>query len=365
MDDKIFWAALRALPEIGSGQLRKLMEYFSTGEAVWRSSAAELQHSHCLEQAGYASLLALRPEKFPAIEALARGWEKQGIDVCIIGDENYPEILRHIYNPPALLFYRGTLRATVSRIAIVGSRRFSAYGRSAAEKLGSELAERGITVVSGAARGIDTAAHQGALRTGRTVAVLGCGVDVAYPAENRHLLAAIAEAGAVISEYAPGTAPLPGFFPARNRIISGLARGTVVVEAAARSGSLITAELALNEGRDVFAVPGSIYSPQSAGCHHLIQQGAKLVSGVGDILEEYNWKNDGRIPENKLILSKDEAVVYAALSPDVPLSIDEIICKLRSDVSNITFILLQLELRGLVKEYAPHSYIQAVKEDIL
>lgn len=365
MEDKIFWAALQALPEIGSGQLRKLMAYFSTGEEVWRSSAAELQHSRCLEPAGYTSFLALRPEKYPAIEALAFDWEKRGIAVCILGDENYPAILKHIYNPPALLFYRGCLQAAGSRIAIVGSRRFSAYGRSAAEKLASELAERGITVVSGAARGIDTAAHQGALRTGRTVAVLGCGVDVAYPAENRHLLAAIAEAGAVVSEYAPGTSPLPGFFPARNRIISGLARGTVVVEAAAKSGSLITAEMALSEGRDVFAVPGSIYSPQSVGCHRLIQQGAKLVSSVDDILEEYHWENDGKIPEHKLVLSKEEAIVYAALSPEAPLSIDELICKLRSDVSNITFILLQLELRGLVKEYVPHSYVRAVKEGTL
>lgn len=363
--DEIFWAVLQTVPGIGSMQLRKLMEYFGSGEAVYHSSVQDVFQSRCLERSAYEAFCEFRKKEQPDVAALDRAWARKGIKVCTIQQESYPALLKNIYNPPAVLFYRGELQAEAPRIAIVGSRRFSPYGRSVAEALGRDLAQQGITVVSGAARGIDTAAHQGALQAGRTAAVLGCGVDVAYPAENRKILDEIAEKGIVLSEYAPGTTPLPGFFPARNRIISGLARGTVVVEAAAKSGSLITAEMALGEGRDVFAVPGSVYSQQSAGCNHLIQQGAKLVCRAADILEEYNWGPAAKPQANKLKLSQEEAAVYAILTYEAPLSLDEIICKLRSDVSNITYILLQMELRGLVKEYTPRCYVRAVKEDIL
>ena len=209
--------------------------------------------------------------------------------------------------------------------------------------------------MSGAARGIDTASHLGALQKGRTVAVLGCGVDVAYPPDNADLLETIAEGGAVVSEYAPGTPPLPVFFPARNRIISGLASGTIVVEAAEKSGSLITAEFALNEGRDVFAVPGSIYSAASRGCHRLIQQGAKLVTGSADILEEYGAAAGRKNTKCRTLqdlpeMSAEEAAIYQVLSWDRPLSMDEVIYKLHGNASNTAFLLLQMELRGLVTE---------------
>lgn len=365
--DKVFWAALRNVPELGNMQMRRLMDYFSTGESVWQSSKKELYLSKCLDRSAYESFIACRNGKYPDVHALLKAWEQKGIAICTIRDDNYPDILKTIYNPPALLFHCGSLRPKTHRVAIVGSRKFSPYGHSVAETLAEDLARRGVTVVSGAAKGIDTAAHRGALKSGRTAAVLGCGIDVAYPSENRRLLESIAERGAVVSEYAPGTPPLPAFFPARNRIISGLSWGTVVVEAAEKSGSLITAEMALSEGRDVFAVPGSVYSKQSEGCHQLIKQGAKLVMNAADILEEYDWDSNKRpVPEkNKLALSKEEAAVYEVLSFDKALSVDEIIYKLRSDVSNIAFILLQMELRGVVKEFTPHCYVRAVKEGTL
>lgn len=370
--DHVFWAVLQAVPGIGSVQMNRLMEYFPNGESVWRSSKKDLYFSRCMERGAYESFLSVREKSFPSVEKLAKEWEGKGIAICTIKDENYPDILKNIYNCPALLYYKGVVRPKTNRLAVVGSRKYSPYGKNVAEGLCARLAESGVTIVSGAARGIDAAAHQGALQKGRTVAVLGCGIDIAYPAENRKLLEHIAANGAVVSEYAPGTPPQPAFFPARNRIISGLCWGTVVVEAAAKSGSLITAEMALSEGRDVFAVPGSVYSPQSEGCHHLIQQGAKLVMRAEDILTEYSWeqlkpaKHEAADHNAQVTgMSKDENDIFQLLSADRALSVDEIICKLRKDVSNISFILLQMELRGLIKEQMPRAYVRAVKEDIL
>ena len=255
---------------------------------------------------------------------------------------------------------------------MVGSRRASKYGARVAEDIARELSARGVTVVSGAARGIDSAAHRGALstgQTGRTVAVLGCGVDVVYPKENDRLLAEIAESGVVLSEYPPGTQPFSAFFPQRNRIISGLSRGVLVVEAAERSGSLITAELALSEGRDVFAVPGSIYSDTSRGCHNLIRQGAKLTVSAEDILDEYAWaaqtkktstgaslgQKENEVPEG---LSEEEKAVYALLSKDAALTVDDMIYRLhgRGDASNVAFLLLQLQLKGYIEEDENRAY---------
>ena len=216
------------------------------------------------------------------------------------------------------------------------------------------------------------AAHRGALRAGaKTVALLGCGVDVVYPRENARLLEEIAESGVVLSEYPPGTSPVAAFFPQRNRIISGLSHGTVVVEAAERSGSLITAELALSEGRDVFAVPGSIFSDTSKGCHRLIQQGAKLVAAAEDVLDEYPWakreaprKKRGVSPTSEAApesLSEEERAVYALLSKEEPLSVDDIVYRLhgRGDASNVAFLLLQMQLKGIILEDGNHAYTRA------
>lgn len=362
--EKIFLAILQMVPGIGSMRLRKLIEHFGNAQNVWNAGKLDLQASGCIDRVTCDKLTELKRRSID-VDQLASTWEKQKIHLCSYQDDMYPKKLKDIYNPPMLFFYRGKLAFANRSIAIVGARKASTYGRNIARMLGCELTKAKFSVVSGAARGIDTAAHQGALEIGSTIAVLGCGVDVSYPPENKKLLDQIAEVGLIISEYAPGTNPNPTFFPSRNRIISGLTDGTVVVEAALKSGSLITAEYALNEGRDVFAVPGSIFSATSKGCHKLIQQGAKLVESTSDILEEYNvtyFKNE---KSGNFMLSQEEKAIYDLLSYHEPMTVDEIILKTRSDASNINFILLQMELRGLLHEHSPHCYVRAMKEDIL
>jgi DNA processing protein len=279
-------------------------------------------------------------------------------------EENYPEVLREIYAAPVILYYTGILEPDARRVAMVGARKSSGYGQATALDFGEKLAAAGLTVVSGAARGIDTFSHQGALKTGRTVAVLGCGVDIAYPSENRKLLYDIADSGgAVVSEYEPGTRPLPAYFPARNRIISGLAEGTLVVEAAARSGSLITAEMALSAGRDVYAVPGSIYAPGCAGCNHLIQQGAKLVTRPEDVLEEFQIALPKKPAKVTIKLTAEEQEIYQVLSFDHALSMDEIMNSLPDgEIANLSYLLLQMEFKGIVIENELHCFRRAERE---
>ena len=308
------------------------------------------------------ALTSLRQANPDLPKRLADACQRRQVHICTLQDESYPYLLKEIFSPPAVLYYRGVLMPKARRVAMVGSRRFSPYGEALALEFGEQLAAAGLTVVSGAARGIDTRSHRGALKTGRTVAVLGCGIDVAYPPENRRLLAEIAEQGAVISEYGPGVQPLPAFFPARNRIISGLSVGTLVVEAAARSGSLITAEMALNEGREVYALPGSVFSKTSEGCHHLIQQGAKLVTKPGEILKDFGIVQE-MLPKKRLKMTPEERKVYQVLSFEHPLSADEILLSLpNGEMPNLSFTLLQMELKGLILENELHAYRRAERE---
>nr|WP_092068378.1 DNA-processing protein DprA [Dendrosporobacter quercicolus]NSL47074.1 DNA-protecting protein DprA [Dendrosporobacter quercicolus DSM 1736]SDL75056.1 DNA processing protein [Dendrosporobacter quercicolus] len=353
--DKIYVAALQMVPGIGNRRLMKLIAFFGDARQAWQAGRSDLVA--CLDEATCHNLIGIRQKL--DILALAEKWQEQGIRLSLLTDPDYPALLKPTFNPPLLLYYRGELPADNNSMAIVGGRRASAYGLNAAQMLGSELAAAGVCVVSGAARGVDTAAHRGALTKGRTIAVLGCGVDVSYPPENRDLLDRIAGQGAVISEYPPGTSPHPSFFPARNRIISGLSRGIVVIEAAERSGALITVEHALDEGRDVFAVPGSIFSAISKGCHNLIKQGAKLIDCTGDIFEEYQWSNSGTgAKAGELDLQPDEFAVYEQLSFDKPISLDEIVAATDLTVSAIAYIVLQLELRGLVAEHGSQYYVR-------
>ncbi|SFT70931.1 DNA processing protein [Selenomonas sp. GACV-9] len=362
-EDRYYLAALVRTPGVGSRLLQQLLAHFTSARAVWEADGETLVSRGGLSS-GQAQRLAVFCRQQPSLpEQLAAACRQAAVQLCTIWQKDYPNILKEIFDPPMVLFYRGTLQPQAARVAMVGSRRFTPYGEGIALEFGERLAAAGLTLVSGAARGIDTASHRGALKGGRTVAVLGCGADVVYPPENRRLLAQIIDAGgAVISEYGPGTQPLPAFFPARNRIISGLSQGTVVIEAASRSGSLITAELALSEGRDVFAVPGSIYSPTSQGCNRLIQQGAKLVQGPGDILEEYGLA----VPPKKKTtreFTPEERQVWQVLSFERPLSMDEIIQSLPDgEMSNLAFILLQMELKGLVIENELHAYRRAERE---
>ena len=232
-----YLAALAQCPGLGSRRLGQLLQTGLDAVSLWQMPALEMSRLVKMPQGLVSTIDAFRRDHPDMPEALADICEQRGVHLCTLQDEDYPYLLKEIFSPPPVLYCRGTLMPKERRVAIVGSRRLSPYGEALALEFGEQLAAAGLTVVSGAARGIDTRSHRGALKTGRTVAVLGCGIDVAYPAENRRLLAQIAESGAVISEYAPGVQPLPAFFPARNRIISGLSEGTLVVEAAARSGS--------------------------------------------------------------------------------------------------------------------------------
>ena len=352
--ERYYWAALQIVPGINTSRIKSLVSYFGSARQAWQALRRDLFVCGILEDRVCNNLI-LQRESID-INKMAADWEQKGIKIVILVDKDYPNALSNIFSPPPVLYYRGKLPNKRKLIAIVGARKCSAYGRGAAKMLAGDLAAAGIGVVSGAARGIDTAAHQGALESGGyTIAVLGCGVDVAYPSENAGLLNIIAECGAVISEYAPGTAPLAKFFPVRNRIISGLASGVVVVEAAPKSGSLITADFALEEGREVFAVPGNIFSESSKGTNHLIKMGAKPVESAADILEDFGLKR-AETSRPPVSLSEDEAVVFGALLLDKPVGVDEIVVKTKLSPQVVTYILLRMELKGLVEQYSGQRY---------
>jgi len=280
-----YWIALKAVEEVGCVGFQTLLQAFGSPEAVFRASAATLQ-----------VIPGFGPKTADHIRSFS-GWEraerevaragKLGIEIVTCQDPRYPKHLLNIYDYPPFLYARGSFLPKENGVAIVGSRLASVHGKYITEKLSRELAMEGITVVSGLARGIDSAAHRGALAAkGRTIAVLGCGLDIVYPPENEALAAEIAAHGAVLTEFPFGTPPNAPNFPARNRIISGISLGVVVVEAGEKSGSLITARIASEQGRSVFAVPGAIGSAGSRGTNRLIKQGAKLIEGIEDILEE-------------------------------------------------------------------------------
>ncbi len=365
--EKYYLSVLQNIPGMTNTILTRLLDVFETGSGIWKASAHELAHTNLLTENKLESFLQFRREHSSYPESLPDICHKQHIKLVSKEDEEYPILLKETFEPPHILFYRGHLDTTRPKIAMVGSRKISPYGRAVADSFSSGLATLGITIVSGAAYGVDTESHKGALSVdGITEAVLGCGVDVAYPRSNKKLLEEISERGAVISEYLPGTQPTKYTFPARNRIIAGMCRGTLVVEAAQRSGALITADYALKENRDVFAIPGGIFTQGSIGCNKLIQQGAKLVLDIGDIISEYSdfiknktlsAKNDNM--EKKFTLSEEERRIYSLLTPDRPLSVDEIIYNLHGgDPASIAFLLLQLEIRGIIKSNEAHLYVR-------
>jgi DNA processing protein len=292
--------------------------------------------------------------------------KKYKISIVTLNDASYPKNLKEIYDPPPLLYVKGKIEeGDKNAIAIVGSRRATTYGRLTAQRLSSQLAAQGITIVSGMARGVDSEAHKGALAVrGRTIAVLGCGIDVVYPPENRALEEKIVSSGAVITEFPFGTKPFAGNFPKRNRIISGLSLGIIVVEAAQKSGALITARLALEQGREVFAVPGSTTSPYSKGTHNLIKEGAKLVENIDDILEELEpligmRKEKGKEAKGfpRPLLSKEEKIIYNLLTQE-PKYIDLLIQKSKLPAQRTMVILTNLQIKGLIKELSGKNFIK-------
>jgi DNA processing protein len=344
-----WWFALKSVPMVGNVTFRRLLEQFGTPEQVLRASESELARVKGAGAAVVASLLSHEYRPFAEQECARVAKSRVRVVTCLSGE--YPRILLEIPDPPPYLYVRGELRGSETAIAVVGSRRASSYGMLTTTRLATELAGQGITVVSGMARGVDTAAHRGALTGGgRSIGVLGSGLDVVYPPENRQLFEDMAAHGALVSEFPMGTLPLAENFPRRNRIISGMSRGVLVVEAMMNSGSLITAQCALDQGREVFAIPGNITAGSSRGTNRLIKQGAKLVESVEDILEELpqiSGRSDAGIQKPVFELSPGEAALYTLLA-EAPLHIDDIIIRSSLTVGDVSATLLRLELKGAV-----------------
>lgn len=338
-----------------------LVERFGSPGDAWKATEKQLVSTGGFTPEG-ARELALRRRGINP-EAVAALLEKKGITFMHYGSPGYPAVLKNIPDPPPGLFIRGRITGADSQaVAMVGSRKATRYGLTVAAKLAGELAGAGVTVVSGMARGIDTASHRGALAAGgRTIAVLGCGLDVVYPRENARLMEEIALSGAVISEFPLQEKPEPWHFPIRNRIISGLSGGVVVVEAAARSGALITADFALDQGRDVMAVPGNINSEMSCGPNRLIRQGAKLVEDAGDILEEMGLERLFKADELEapgVVLSPEEKAVSSIITAE-PVTLDDLVERTGLPAQKVLVALTFLEMKGSIRQLPGRLYIAA------
>ncbi|MDD3653050.1 MAG: DNA-processing protein DprA [Desulfotomaculaceae bacterium] len=359
MEDRIYWLGWQFLMPGSGKRLWTLVEYFGSPRAAWEASARELARAPGIGAEGPDNLAQRRANL--DLDNLVVELEASGISFTCHNEPGYPEKLLSIYDPPPVIFVRGRLEARDSlAVAMVGSRKPSPYGQLVAERLAKDLAAVEVTVISGMARGIDTVAHKGALAAnGRTLAVMGSGLDVVYPRENKRLMEQIIANGAVISEFPPGSPPEAWHFPARNRIISGLALATVVVEAGERSGALITADFALEQGRDVMAVPGNIVNPLSRGPHRLIKQGAKLVEDADDILDELGLKKLFRPNQmgdgGSVKMSADEEALYQLLELD-PVSLDELIVKSGLTSQKVMTALMYLEIKGFVRQMPGKSY---------
>lgn len=365
MKELKYWIWLGSLIKIPPCWRSELLRSFRSPAGVWYASELELRRMPYMSKPMLASLLDSEYRK--RAEDHLKFVEASDISVFTLDDGDYPEYLRSIPDPPVALYVYGKIVKSEACFAVVGSRKASSYGLGMAEKLSAGLAKAGLCVVSGMARGVDSKAHWGALSAGgRTIAVLGCGVDQVYPCENRELAKRIGRNGALVSEFVPGTAPLPVNFPLRNRIISGVSRGVLVVEAGERSGSLITAYYALDQGREVFAMPGNINSGASKGTNRLIKEGAKIVTDVGDILEELAMAGgmdyslfSGPGPQLPDLLTADEKTIAAKLS-DGPAHIDSIASECGLSVQTAGSILVMLELSGFV-EQLPGKYYKLVE----
>lgn len=361
-----YWLA--NINNIGSKKIELLLQFFGDAEEVYRASADELKtfKSECCPASlrfTDKDIKTIMDSKNPErIQAEYNKLIHSGIYFVTKGDEHYPERLHNIYGAPFALYYKGRLPdAAQKTIAIVGARDCSLYGGELARYFARELAGRGIAIISGLARGIDSYAHMGALDAeGSTFAVLGCGIDICYPRENLRLYMEMQARGGIISEYAPGTIPVAGNFPMRNRIISGLADAILVVEAREKSGSLITADLGLEQGKDIYAIPGRPADPLSAGCNNLIKMGAKLVATPQDVLEELMPDYKGGVQNNKKennFLELNEEMVYSSLCLE-PKHIEEIANSTGLPVSDLAEILFNLSMRGLIKQTSKNYYIK-------
>lgn len=359
-DDLKYWVAISKFSKIGAIRLVKLFNFFHSMKEAWQASFSELRQAG-LDENIVHDFLAQKTTINPDTE-----WEKlvkENITVLTINDSRYPKLLKEIWNPPAILYVKGTLPADDEfNLAVVGTRKISTYGRQLASLLTGELVQSGFNIVSGLALGVDALAHQTTVHLGgKTIAVLGSGIDngSVYPAGNRFLASEIVKTGgAIISEFPLGTVAMPGNFPLRNRIVSGLSLGTLVIEAAEESGALITAQCALEQNREVFAVPGSIFNPTSAGPNKLIKMGAKAVTAVNDILETLNLAQAADFTKNKKLLpaSPEEEKILINLSQE-PTHVDKLIATSGLDAAKVGAILTLMEMKGMVRNLGGMNYV--------
>ncbi|MCB0833067.1 MAG: DNA-processing protein DprA [Bacteroidetes bacterium] len=354
---------LASVPGVGHQRLRSLIDKFGSASDVLNAPLVHLQATAGVDVVTAESIANRAKRSAGRVEDQLNRMAKYDVRLVSFWDEEYPERLRQIHDAPAFLFIRGSLRPDDERsVAIVGTRRCTAYGRLMAAKLAGELAALGVTIVSGLARGIDTAAHESAVEAGgRTIAVLGSGVDCIYPSENGRLAASIINAGAVLSDYPMGTGPDAVNFPNRNRLISGISLGVVVVEAPAKSGAMITTRFALEQNREVFAVPGQVGNSQAEGPNNLIKSGAKLVESAADIVEELALlARDVRPNAQKPVwqLGLQEQAVYDCLSTS-PAHVEQISATARMPVTETLTHLLALELQGAARQISGKQFIRS------
>lgn len=362
LDDKKFWVGFNLIKGIGAVRMQALIQYFGDLRTAWKAAPMDLAG------AGLSLKLIERIVQTRAQVDLDKVWAKieaQGIKILTWEDDAYPQRLKEIEQPPPVLYLRGEyLPDDLFAVAIVGTRRVTPYGRQITEELASYLGSHGITVVSGLARGVDAIAHQAALKVGgRTIGVLGSGVDKIYPPEHRQLAERMMENGSIMSDYAPGTPPDASNFPPRNRIISGLSLAVVVIEAGETSGALITAEFAAEQGREIFAVPGSILAPQSKGTNKLIQQGALPLLSINDLMQALDLTRMGEHKAARKVIPADEteALVMNVLSSQ-PLHVDEIRNQTELPIEKVSATLALMELKGMVRQVGGMNYV-AVREE--
>jgi len=360
-EERKYWVGFSLVKGIGPVRVERLLEYFGSLQAAWQATPRQLK------QAGIHDKLCqqlAQVRQSICLDALLEEMHKEEIQVLTWTDPAYPERLRQIGQSPFVLFVKGSLLdEDLWGVAVVGTRRYSSYGRQVAETITMTLALSGVTIISGLARGIDGIAHRQALEAGgRTLAVLGSGLDQVYPPEHRHLAERISRQGALISDYPPGTPPDGCNFPPRNRIISGLSRVILVIEAGIKSGALITANYAAEQGKEVFAVPGRITSPTSRGTNLLIKQGAHPLLDAQDVLDLLNMElvEMQQVIRKSLPVNPQEALLYNAVG-DEPLHVDELSARTHLPIEEVTATLALMELKGMVRKTFGMKYV-AVQE---
>ncbi|MBN1487658.1 MAG: DNA-processing protein DprA [Anaerolineae bacterium] len=359
MDNLRYWLGFNQVRGIGPVRLRALLDFFGDIHSAWEAPESALRDLK-LNRKALHNFLDTRQKT--DLDILLRQVDAAKVQVLTWDSSDYPSLLRNISDSPPVLFVKGTLLESDEwALAIVGTRKATVYGREVARRLASELVQNGVTIVSGLARGIDGIAHAAALESGgRTIAVLGCGVDIIYPADHRKLAQRIIENGAMVSDYPLGTKPESSNFPPRNRIISGLSLGVVVVEAGVSSGALITADFAINQGRDVFAVPGSILSPAFVGCNRLLRDGASIVTEVRDILETLHLTQliEKKVARTVLPENPTEAAIFSHLTAE-PQHVDDLARKAGLPMATVNSTLVMMELKGLARAVGTLQYVAA------